>query len=239
MDPHSQADAILAQAQVFGASLAGIADVASLKASPSFEIYDKLSRYGGDERGVWPAHAGSVLVLALVHDPSEPRLDWWGQMVGGTWGNRALMRVSKRLARWAKQEWGIGARPLPYGVEQGGVFLKDAAALAGLGIIGKNNLLVTPEFGPRVRLRALFLGVALTPGGPIDFDPCKGCDMPCWRACPKHAFRDGSYHRPLCREQMNEDQANRTLVEDWADGAPAQVVQYCRACELACPVARS
>jgi epoxyqueuosine reductase len=41
-----------------------------------------------------------------------------------------------------------GHRPLPYKVEEGGMFLKDAATLAGLGIIGKNNLLITPEFEP-------------------------------------------------------------------------------------------
>jgi epoxyqueuosine reductase len=41
-----------------------------------------------------------------------------------------------------------GHRPLQYKVEEAGMFLKDAATLAGLGIIGKNNLLITPEFEP-------------------------------------------------------------------------------------------
>jgi epoxyqueuosine reductase len=62
---------------------------------------------------------------------------------------------------------------LSYFIETGGIYLKDTAVLAGLGCIGKNNMLVTPELGPKVRLRALLLEEDLTPTGPIDFDPCK------------------------------------------------------------------
>lgn len=36
-----------------------------------------------------------------------------------------------------------------------------------------NNLVITPEFGPRTRLGALFLEVELEPTGPIDFNPCE------------------------------------------------------------------
>jgi hypothetical protein len=62
-----------------------------------------------------------------------------------------------------------GHRPLPYRVEHGGTLFKDAAALAGLGTIGKNNLVITPEYGPHVRLKAMFLDVDLEPTGPIGF----------------------------------------------------------------------
>jgi len=73
--------------------------------------------------------------------------------------------------------------PLPYHIENGGIYLKDAAVLAGLGTIGRNNLLITPEFGPRVRLRALLAGVDLPPTGPAGFDPCEGCPAPCLTDC--------------------------------------------------------
>jgi epoxyqueuosine reductase len=107
-----------------------------------------------------------------------------------------------------------GHRPLPYKVEEGGVFLKDAATLAGLGMIGKNNLLITPEFGPRVRFKALFLDVDLEPTSPIDFTPCEGYDMPCRRVCPQEAFRNVSYSRALCDTQMGEDVANEVIIEN-------------------------
>ncbi|MFQ5811640.1 MAG: epoxyqueuosine reductase [Anaerolineae bacterium] len=231
--------AIIKKAKSLGASLAGIASVASLKDSPSYAIYDQSPYYESYEKVEWPVEAKSVLVLALLHDPSEPELDWWDDKPGRTPGNRQLMSMAKSLKQWMNDEFGINARPLPYRVEQGGILLKDAAVLAGLGTIGKNNLVITPQFGPRVRLRALFLDVDLEPTGPIDFDPCEGCDMPCRRACPRKAFRNGSYSRALCDLQMGEDEANEVIIENWGDGgSPGRVRKYCRACELACPVAR-
>ena len=53
--------------------------------------------------------------------------------------------------------------------------------------MSKNNLLITPEFGPRVCLRDLLLNVDLEPTGPIDFTPCEACNMPCRRVCPQEA----------------------------------------------------
>ena len=88
---------------------------------------------------------------------------------------------------------------LPYHVGKGGIFLKDAAVLSGLSIIGMNNLLITPEFGPRVRLRALCLDVEVEPTGPVDFAPCETCDMPCRQACPEESFKNGAYKRVLCK----------------------------------------
>lgn len=238
---------IVEKAQEAGASLAGVARVADLQRSNSYELYRSEPRHASHDAIVWPEYARSVLVLALEHKPSEPWLDWWGQMPGQTLGNHRLIALAESMEQWLLDEHGIEAYPLPYHVERGGVFLKDSALLAGLGVIGKNNLLVTPGFGPRVRLRALFLDLELEPTGPADFDPCASCDAPCWRACPKNAFESGSYHRPLCSEMMSENEARqRVWVEDGADGLPfgeahgklGEVIRYCRACELACPVAR-
>jgi len=63
---------IVAKAKELGASLAGIARVEDLKASRSFEIYDKKPYYD-DYKGVeWKPEHKSVLVWALAHPLSEP-----------------------------------------------------------------------------------------------------------------------------------------------------------------------
>lgn len=219
---------IVSRAKALGASLAGIASVAALRDCPS---------HVESGRTEWPFEARSVLVLALAHDPSKPQLDWWGSWPGGTPGNLQLIGTANSLRDWLDEELNITAHPLPYQATEGGVFLKGAAALAGLGIIGRNNLLITPEYGPAVRLRALFVEEYLEPTGPAEFAPCEACEMPCRRACPQNAFAGDVYSRPVCKVQMQEDEANREALEVASSSGPAiEVVKYCRACELACPV---
>ena len=220
---------IIKKAKELGASLAGIVAVASIRNSPSHQAYREIQ---------WPSEASSIVALALVHDHTDPRLDWWdGEQ--GTPGNRILINIGKDLAGWLSQEYGITARDLAYQVDEGGIFLKDAAALAGLGAIGKNNLLITPDFGSRVRLRALIIDADVEPTGPIDFAPCEICDMPCMRACPQGAFKSGSYDRSLCDEQMEQDKENGILSKeaDYVNSAGI-LIKYCRICEFACPVAK-
>ena len=171
---NTESNNIIKKARSLGATMTGIASTASLENSPSYQVYGKTA---------WPEEARSVLVLALVHEKNEPELDWWG-IPGGTRGNQRLKKISIRLKKILKEEFNINAQTLPYQLTDGGIFLKDAAALAGLGIIGINNLLITPEFGPCTRLRALFLEKELTPTGPIDFSPCDTCNKACWQACP-------------------------------------------------------
>jgi epoxyqueuosine reductase len=220
---------IIKNAKALGASLAGLASVASLKDSPSHKVGRKLR---------WPVGAKSALVLALAHKMSEPELDSWDNKQGGTPGNRQMIRTAISLKQRLKEEFNINAQPVPYHVEKGGIFLKDAAALAGLGAIGKNNLLITPQFGPRVRFRALLLDAELESTGPIDFTPCEGCDMPCRRVCPQKAFSSRSYVRALCNEQMKNDEANKVVFEKLhSNNSLSMCVRYCRACELSCPVA--
>ena len=215
---------IVERAKYSGASLAGITGVAALQNSPSHRTRGKVE---------WPAGAKSVLVLALAHKETEPKLDWWG-VPGGTAGNHRLQVISEKLEQYLSEEFGIQAQLLPY---QPGVFLKDAGALAGLGVIGANNLLITPGWGPCVRLRALLLDVELSPTGPMDFSPCNRCDRLCWQACPQQAFASGSYSRKRCNRQMQEDEKNRRIVEEAeSEDLLISYVRYCRACELACPV---
>jgi len=230
---------IIQKAVEFGASLAGSASVLDLKKSPSYGIYDKSPYYDGYNGVEWPEDAKTVLVLAFKHNSDEPELDWWSETIPGrTPGNRILMRISRKLKKWLKEKYDINAEPLPYPLEKGGIFLKDAAVLAGLGIIGKNNLLITPEYGPRIRLRALFLDKVIEPTGILDFSPCDKCDRPCFTACPENAFSSGNYMVSSCEPEMQRNRAN--LVEVAGDvvgiDSSCAVEKFCRACELACPV---
>lgn len=64
---------------------------------------------------------------------------------------------------------------------------KHAAFLAGLGSFGLNNVLLTPEFGPRVRFTSIFTTAELE-GDPIMGDDlCTRC-MLCSQCCPVNAI---------------------------------------------------
>ena len=130
---------------------------------------------------------------------------------------------------------------LPYQVERNGVFLKDAAILAGLGVMGRNNLLITPRFGPRVRLKAVLIDLPLPGSGPlVGFDPCEGCEAPCLAVCPQDAFANGAYLRERCQLQMKADEAHPIALRSPVVGMATKFkVPYCRLCELACPVGES
>jgi len=220
---------------------AGIARLGDVLDAPSYHVVpqESFTSSVSDQTAAveWPAEARSVLVLGLHRPQEEPGLDWWHASVSA--GDRRLMDVSAALHHWLALELGMGAFPLPYSAERAGAFCKDAAALASLGIIGRSNLLVSPEWGPRIRFRALLIEGDLAATGPLeDFAPCESCAELCHLACPRDAFFfTGAHHRPTCIGRINRDVADKVRERLEGDGAgPRLVVKTCRACEPACPV---
>jgi epoxyqueuosine reductase len=65
---------------------------------------------------------------------------------------------------------------------------KHAAELAGLGTMGRHTLLITPEYGPRVRLAGLLTDAEIEPSPASRKDYCVNCDA-CIRACPAGALQ--------------------------------------------------
>ena len=245
-----------------GATLAGIASMKALKVSPSHTIYNKMGNYAGigtvkDDDALsesqlfkWPESVRSVLVIGLSHPVEKPELDWWDGK--GTPGNRILIDIIKRTSHQIETVLELKTHKLHYYVEKGGLFLKDAAVLAGLGCIGKNNMLITPSNGPRIRLRALFIDAEIQPTGPIAFDPCADCKVFCRSVCPENAMdekapvfkssdfsarlpgRDGFYNREICNIRMEKDvyeSRKRSIGEQ-------SLIKYCRKCEFICPVGK-
>lgn len=245
-----------------GATLAGIASMERLKMSASHAIYTKMGDYAGigtvkDDHTLrdtqlfnWPDSVKSVLVIGLSHPQDRPELDWWDGR--GTPGNRILIDILKRTKQQIEKDLSVRTHLLHYYVEKGGIFLKDAAVLAGFGCIGENNMLITPANGPRLRLRALFMDTEIQPTGPIAFDPCADCKVLCKNVCPECAMeekapifksidfsgnlpaRDGTYNRELCNIRMEKDVTESS--KNNYGGQPK--IKYCRRCEFICPVGK-
>lgn len=228
---------ILELPKYLGAAMVGIAGVKDLKSSPSYEIFRKDPYYAYVESFPdWSTDTRSILIFGLEHEKKKPEWDWWDSKPGGSPGHRALMEIQAKVKKRLIEDYSINSISLPNNLKKEGIFLKDSSVLAGIGVIGKNNLLLTPTFGPRVRLRAMVLDLELESTGALDFDPCSNCDKPCFRACPQNAFREGNYGRSYCLVQMQNDEANeRTIAGD----PDTRHIRYCRACELSCPVGQN
>lgn len=109
-----------------------------------------------------------------------------------------------------------------------GLFLKDSAALAGIGPIGKNNLLITEQYGSQIRIRALTTTAPLICGVPIlESEYCKECNS-CIESCPAEAFPNGKYSKEIC--QPYQLSHLRKLSDDTSI--------WCNICIESCPIGK-
>jgi hypothetical protein len=75
------------------------------------------------------------------------------------------------------------------------------AELAGLGRPGLVGVLIHPEYGPWIALRAavLLADAPTLPQPAAGFDPCPGCvERPCVAACPAGAVAPAGWDVPAC-----------------------------------------
>jgi len=88
----------------------------------------------------------------------------------------------------------------PFDFEREPVSFMHLGAVAGLGTRSLLGVLVHPEFGPWIALRAaLLLNVEIEPTPVVPFDPCGGCgDKPCITACPAGAVSERGWDVPAC-----------------------------------------
>jgi epoxyqueuosine reductase QueG len=105
---------------------------------------------------------------------------------------------------------------------------RHAAFLAGLGNFGINNVLLTPQFGPRVRFASLFT-TAEIPGDPVIEHPlCIRC-MRCIHACPVKAIGGEMYP-----EGLTDKKACATRSE----ALSTRYISPCGLCIRICPVGK-
>jgi epoxyqueuosine reductase QueG len=104
-----------------------------------------------------------------------------------------------------------------------------AAKYAGLGTVGLNNCLLTPEFGPRVRFVSIFTSAILQPDPVIEKDLCIKCET-CAKCCPVDALTmrqdqfKGDYNLMACLDHHIELNGQKT--------AP------CGICTKVCPIGK-
>lgn len=83
---------------------------------------------------------------------------------------------------------------------QGILSMRHAAWLAGIGVLGKNTLLITPQFGNMVQLGAILLGIDVE-GDPLlsSEELCIPSCRLCLDSCPQGALTGDTVIQELCR----------------------------------------
>jgi epoxyqueuosine reductase len=192
-----------------GADLFGVADLGP--------AHDFIVSQGGAEIGKFPRgiSMGMRLIDAIVdrENPNEDRKEslYWHHVYNVV--TPALDFLAYDVAR-SLTDRGFKAFPIPastpYNFQklEGIISHKLAAHLSGLGWIGKSCLLLTKEFGPRVRFVTVLTDAPLEAGSALD-KPCGKCRA-CVDACPVGAFagvefkpaegREVRFAAPKCSE---------------------------------------
>jgi len=161
----------------------------------------KVSGIFGDPES--PVNRGKLCVKGLasleyLYHPNRLKypLRQAGRRGEGRWQriswDEALDLVASELRRapsmGARFIRGLGYKAIPCGNDT--ALSIPLAIDAGLGELGRNGLLITPEFGPRVRLSKVFTDLSLVPDEPIEFgvvEFCEKCET-CARYCPSQAI---------------------------------------------------
>jgi epoxyqueuosine reductase QueG len=112
---------------------------------------------------------------------------------------------------------------------------KMAAHLAGLGWIGKSCLLITPQYGPRVRWTTVLTDYPFSKAG-TPMDPRCGSCEDCVKACPTSAFTGRMFDQEEPREARFEA---RKCDQYFRDMEKQMLKPVCGMCVYICPHGRN
>ena len=201
---------VKAKAKELGADLVGIASGAVLDDHPPDPRHPQTPTLvsARDNR--------SVIVMAKRHLTGTARLKDWNERHKQYAAELALSQLeeaSLRLVYFLEDEGGCPALIIPpihtdaarnysaytEGGTYGALSLVHAAVEAGLGTLGLNLMLLTPEYGPRVILTAVLTSAELEPDTRMTKPLCQGesCGR-CLLACPGDAVLQWGLDKQKC-----------------------------------------
>ncbi|HEY3419027.1 MAG TPA: hypothetical protein VGK23_00550 [Methanomassiliicoccales archaeon] len=119
------------------------------------------------------------------------------------------------------------AFPMDRELITGQISHKAVAYQAGLGWIGKSSLLITPEFGPRVRLCTVLTDVRLDQGAKPLNNHCGECTR-CIDVCPIKAIKNNDPdHDPSDRAEVFDRMICHRREEQWLKRSPPKFCAQC------------
>jgi len=183
----------------WGGSLFGVADLRSFKKEEILlppSLLDRLSY--GISIGF---HLSDAILEEIENQPTPLYFHHYQRI-------NILLDTIGLIVTSTIQDLGYQAVPIPasqivdWKTQKGHLSHKHMARAAGLGWIGRNNLLVNEKFGSRIRLVTILTDLPLVANSPSIKD-CGSCDD-CTSVCPAGAIkeRQEDFDHLRCYEQL-------------------------------------
>ncbi|WP_432736263.1 4Fe-4S double cluster binding domain-containing protein [Maridesulfovibrio sp. FT414] len=229
---HNFKEKLLNEAKSWGADLIGIADtnrLANMETRPA-------SLLNGFPRAISIAvQLADGIMDGITDVPTELYSQHYQRV------NALLDNIACRVSSFIQNN---GGRALPIPASQilceerftSYISHKAVAINAGLGWQGKSLLLVTPKYGPRVRLTTILTDLDITADSPIK-NRCGKCTY-CTDACPAKAIKNvnTTLHYSSRNEAVDLDSCVAHLNRVSGSGHIARYI--CGVCVSTCPWGR-
>jgi len=184
-DPVEMTKVVKRAARLFGASLVGVCEL------DRRWLYSHS--YHTVKREHKPVEIGEEFKYAIVmaHEMDYDGIKQSPNPISEAAASTIYSRMAGIVAQLAQYIRGLGYKAIPMGNDTANSV--PLAIDAGLGELSRMGLLITPEYGPRIRLNKIFTDMPLVPDSPIEFgvwDFCMKCEK-CARFCPGQAVMYG------------------------------------------------
>jgi len=174
-------------------------------------------------------------IIMLAYEKDYDLLRYSPSYISEVPGNMAYTQMSVTNAHLAAYIENLGFKALDC---QNDTALSIPLAMqAGLGELGRMGLLITPKYGPRVRLSKIITDLPLIIDSPIEFGVTKFCDKckKCARLCPSQSISYNSRTAEPNNVSNNKGTLKWPVNLETCRIYWARAKRYCSECVACCP----
>lgn len=194
-----------------GADLVGVGDLTALPESSRGKLPFGISIAVKFPKDV---------VSGIVDLPTREYYDWYNKV------NGILSQITSHAVTTLKD---LGYQA----TTRTGLPQKTVATRAGVGWVGKSNLLVTEQYGSMIRLASVLTDAPLTAAKPINESKCGDCRL-CVDACPAGALTGKLWDTTVSRDEILDTSACSAMAVSRSIQGFGVPIELCGKCFAVC-----